>query len=169
MTMKLNLGCGQDKKKGWTNIDINHNVLRIDLTKDGLSIFEDNTIDFIYSQHFIEHITWDEAITLMVDCQRVLTGYMRISTPDLAEGVRCYQEKDLTRFSGFSFETPAELMAQYYIGHSYLYDYEELERLLKIAGFNDIKRVQWRESDIPELQMLETRPDFTDLIVECRA
>lgn len=45
----------------------------------------------------------------------------------------------------------------------------QLTRLLMAGGFSDVRRVQWRRSDHPELANLETRPDFGDLILEAVA
>jgi len=46
--------------------------------------FEDNSIDFIYSEHFFEHLFFDEALSLMQDCHRILkpNGVIRTCVPD---------------------------------------------------------------------------------------
>jgi hypothetical protein len=53
-------------------------------------------------------------------------------------------------------------------GHQFVYDEPELTRLFEQAGFTDIRRMNWRESDIPEFVGLETRPYLGDLILEAR-
>jgi predicted SAM-dependent methyltransferase len=50
-------------------------------------------------------------------------------------------------------------------GHQYLYDGEELERRVREAGFTTVRRCALRESTVPELAGLETRPD-SRLVVE---
>ena len=55
--MKLNLGCGEHKIKGYINCDILEEVkpdIRLDLTKK--LPFADNSIDEIYMNHVLEHI-----------------------------------------------------------------------------------------------------------------
>lgn len=51
-------------------------------------------------------------------------------------------------------------------GHQFIYDETELIILLKEAGFLNVRRMPWRESEHPELRNLETRPYFDDLILE---
>lgn len=55
--MKLNIGCGWDKKKGFINIDKAKEV-KPDIVcdiEDGLP-FKDNTAEYIYSAHCLEHV-----------------------------------------------------------------------------------------------------------------
>lgn len=81
--IKLHIGCGFDKKKGFVNIDIIPEVnpdYVIDLNKDKLP-FKDNTVDYIYSRHVFEHIkNFEVALT---ECHRVLkpTGKMDMILP----------------------------------------------------------------------------------------
>jgi predicted SAM-dependent methyltransferase len=46
--------------------------------------FEDNQFTFIYSEHFFEHLFFDEAVSLFKECYRMLAtgGVMRICVPD---------------------------------------------------------------------------------------
>lgn len=56
--LKLDVGCGQNKKKGFTGIDIisvEGVDFVLDITKDKLQL-QDNTVDEIFSNHFFEHI-----------------------------------------------------------------------------------------------------------------
>jgi SAM-dependent methyltransferase len=54
---KLNLGCGYDKKKGFINVDIAHEVdPDICINIEGGLPFKDNTFSYIYSSHCLEHI-----------------------------------------------------------------------------------------------------------------
>ena len=46
--------------------------------------FENDSIDFIYSEHFFEHLFFDEALSLMQECYRILkpNGVIRTCVPD---------------------------------------------------------------------------------------
>lgn len=54
---KLNFGCGNDKKEGWLNVDIDSEV-KPDMVLDdkGLIVFLENEFDEIYCRNVLEHI-----------------------------------------------------------------------------------------------------------------
>lgn len=86
--MKLNLCCGDDVRDGYINIDVRKtkpNVLVIDLEKDLLKVFPDNSADEIVAQDCIEHISWRRIEDLLKDIHRVLKcgGTLFIRVPDL--------------------------------------------------------------------------------------
>lgn len=83
-TLKLNVGCGKVKYPGWVNIDIEPVAdLVIDVRK-GLP-FNDDNIDFIYSEHVLEHFTFEEGEKVLREFYRCLKvgGVLRIAIPDL--------------------------------------------------------------------------------------
>ncbi len=83
----LNLACGvyYFDDPNWVNIDWEANTSKI-LQKNLFKPLEfaDCTFDFIYTSHFIEHITLDAAKRLLQECHRLLrpNGVLRIVTPD---------------------------------------------------------------------------------------
>jgi predicted SAM-dependent methyltransferase len=56
--------------------------------------FEDNTFDFIYSEHFFEHLFLEEAFELLKECHRILkpNGIIRIVVPDA--DLRTYEKRE---------------------------------------------------------------------------
>lgn len=106
--VKLNLGCGKNVLEGWHNIDSlkrREGIIISDL-KEGLK-YEDNSVNFIYSEHFIEHLDEVDGYSLLQECYRVLSdnGVLRISTPDLDTLLDFYceykdKELDLSRYRG---------------------------------------------------------------------
>ena len=89
---KLHLGCGTNILPDWINVDLNGSseVVRWDL-RQPLPLSSDS-MDFVFNEHFIEHITREEALSLLRECNRVLKrhGVLRISTPDLRKLVGEY-------------------------------------------------------------------------------
>jgi predicted SAM-dependent methyltransferase len=86
--MKLNLGCGGDVREGWLNIDVRKThprVLVLDLEKELLRPFPDESVDEILAKDFIEHLSWRVVEAFLRDCYRVLRrgGRMYIQVPDL--------------------------------------------------------------------------------------
>lgn len=175
----LNVGCGTDYKKGWINIDNNsdNNIEQLDLNWDLRNPlpFADSSVDFVFNEHFIEHLTVDEAQVVIKDLMRVLKpgGVMRIAMPDLESVVNNYMNVPLDEDQvikdyklGF-VKTRAEWMNMSFRwwGHMWLYDWEELKRRLHEAGYDDAKRCELRKSKYVELRNLEIR-DGSLLIAE---
>lgn len=177
--IKLNVGCGTDYKNGWINIDNNsdNNIDKLDLNWDLRNAlpFEEDSADFIFNEHFIEHLTIEEAKNIIKDLMRVLKpgGVMRIAMPDLESVVDHYLNVPLNKdpvikdFHLEFVETRAEWinMSFRWWGHKWLYDWEELQRRLSEAGYSKVKRCKLRESKHRELRNLEIR-DGSLLIAE---
>lgn len=171
---RLHLGSGGRLLEGWANLDINGlGNLVWDLTKP-LPI-PPGRIRFVYSEHFIEHISLADARRLLGHARRVMAsgGVIRISTPDLKTLIDDYQAGRLVGMEHADWH-PATLCqmvneAMRGWGHAFLYDEAELTALLRESGFGDVRRVARGQSETPELRGLESRPDFGDLILEARA
>lgn len=129
--------------------------------------FADNTADFVYSSHFLEHLFKKDALTLLKESCRVLKpgGTVRVCVPDLAYAVELYKsgEKEKMLESYFFVEDLESSLAR----HKYMYDFELLEAKLKEAGFTGITLLKYREGRTPDLAALDNRPDET-LFVEAR-
>ncbi len=168
---KIHLGCGSVHKDGWVNIDLDSPVADIqrDLTEP--LPFESGTVKYIYTEHFIEHITRQQAVNFLRECRRVMTpdGTIRVSTPDLRFLVQCYQNGNITEWGQlWGPDSPCNLMNEGMRswGHTYVYDFPEISRIFVEAGFASPQRVAWGRSEHPDLNGLETRPYHEDLIVE---
>lgn len=166
--LKLHLGCGQVYIDGWTNVDMESDKadIKIDLRRP--LPFDNNTVDFIYSEHFIEHLNVKEGVVFLSECYRILGngGVFRISTPDLDYLLFRYFFfwKWRTWYKQYGYEwikTRAEMVNIVFRewGHQYLYNREELERRLVEAGFAKIHRKKRNKSTFSELRNLETRKE----------
>jgi SAM-dependent methyltransferase len=74
--MKLNLGCGENKLKGWNNHDSD-----VDIRKP--LPFPTDSIEAILIEHCVEHITYYEAVEFLLEAKRVLKpgGVLRVIVP----------------------------------------------------------------------------------------
>ena len=91
----LNVACGNRFHKDWINIDFNtssHDVNAINIL-NGLP-YSDNSFDVVYSSHFFEHLTQNQADFVLREIFRVLKrgGIVRIVVPDLENICRKYLE-----------------------------------------------------------------------------
>jgi predicted SAM-dependent methyltransferase len=179
----LNLGSGTVPMAGWFNIDLDgHGQISRDLTQ-GLPYLPDDSFDFAFSEHFLEHIERRQAAHLLTEVRRVLRGggRLRLAIPDLDLVIDRYRDgrwnsrddeglqRGFAPHYGGALLTRGEWidMAFRQWGHRYLYNFEDLSRVLSQAGFRSIERVAHKQSREPFLAGLETRPpDASALVVE---
>lgn len=170
--MKLNIACGGHHLSGWINIDLRSDAdLTLDVTK-GLP-YDADSVDYIYSKAFFEHLTVAQGVTHLRDCLRVLKvgGVLRLSTVELEIMLNKYVDGTWSnqRFvSACGAKTRAEAVNWRFYegygsgGHRYLYDEEELTRRMKEAGFIKCYRCEFDVSDYPDLCGLESTPGWDD-------
>ncbi|MGE3710106.1 MAG: methyltransferase domain-containing protein [Hyphomicrobiaceae bacterium] len=169
---KLHLACGPVVRQSWTNVDIEARPGVLDWDLRRALPLDAGSIDIVYAEHFIEHITLDEGEALMCECQRALTlgGVVRLSTPDLAFLIEEYRAQRLTEWEdmGWLPQSGARMVNEgmRMWGHQFLYDEPELHAMLRRAGFVVVRNCSWRESTIPALVGAESRPFHNELIVE---
>jgi len=159
--LRLHFGCGERILDGWVNVDGIPNP-RADLLWDlrgPLPLFS-QSVQYIFSEHLIEHLRWGEACRFLRECWRVLQpgGAIRLVSPDLEKFVRAYVAQDQGFFRRASPESPEpggalNLVFRRDGHHHYLFDYAELERALRHAGFVHVHRSAYGESSRPELNL----------------
>ena len=83
--MRLHLGCGPHKLPGWENHDAD-----IDLRKR--LPYADGSVEFIFTEHVVEHLKIREAWNFFEECRRILKvgGVVRTTVPSI---VKVWQEK----------------------------------------------------------------------------
>lgn len=169
---KLHLGCGSNLLQDWLNSDYcpqSDAVLRLDATKT--FPFADASMDYILSEHMIEHLTHSDGTIMLAQCHRILrrNGKIRVSTPDLSFLVGLYSkdksdlQKDYIKWSSENFIKDAPCIDDTFVinnfvrdwGHLFIYDEKTLRASLEHAGFNDIKRVELNQSEDEALRDLE--------------
>jgi len=149
--MKLNLGCGDDVREGYINIDVRKtktNVLVLDLEKELLKPFPNESADEIIARDFIEHVSWRRVEDLLKDIFRVLKrgGRLYVQAPDLEAIARKvilnpeFKYGDLEGWKAISFWVYG-CQDHEYNYHKTGFTIETLKRLLESIGFvvEDIK------------------------------
>lgn len=70
--LKLDIGCGKNKRPGYIGVDIDPNS-NADVIASALELpFSDGSVDEIYSSHLVEHFTPEEAQKFFNEIYRVL-------------------------------------------------------------------------------------------------
>lgn len=170
---KLHLGAGNNRLPGWLNTDID-----VGLAKDKIYLdaskpfpFNDNVFDFVFSEHMIEHISYEHGVFMLRESYRVLkpNGRIRLSTPDLAFLIDLYTPaKSALQISYIKWATDdsipyAPFDADTFVinnymrnwGHQFIYDEKILTHALQGAGFRDVCKYEIGASQCSALQSLE--------------
>jgi glycosyltransferase involved in cell wall biosynthesis/predicted SAM-dependent methyltransferase len=169
---KINLGCGPNIINGWENLDVEPGIGGIVCDLRENLPYANSCTSHIYSEHFIEHLSREAALSLLRECYRVLKpgGVIRISTPDLKVIARDYLNNRTDRFHSVGHIPNSNCTflneSMHNWGHTFLYDFNELEKLFNSAGFYKITRMNWKISSHADLSNRENRPSVSDLIIE---
>lgn len=127
--------------------------------------FEDNSVDYFYSSHFWEHLHRSEAEHLTRETYRALKpgGRIRIAVPDLDHALSLFKSGEVTKaLDNYFF---VEDKDSYFARHKYMYDFNLLTQLLTRCGFKNIERYEFKKGKVPDLDLLDNRPEET-LFVE---
>jgi glycosyltransferase involved in cell wall biosynthesis/predicted SAM-dependent methyltransferase len=178
--VKLNIGSFQNMfHYGWVNIDIidlsqfaaaNGYVFKqLDVTK-GLP-YSNDSVDIILISHMLEHLSSDETLAFLKECNRVLKpdGVMRISAPDARLLCKKYLKGEIMEYKWVNVgveqaDDEAEALFHLLIaGHKTIYDYEAMEKLLLRLGFKDVKRMKFgkSQSDVIVKQTIDSYPTLS--------
>jgi SAM-dependent methyltransferase len=129
--------------------------------------FPARSVDCFFSSHFFEHLFRADAARLLRDMHGALKdgGLVRIAVPDLAFAVALYGKGEKKRMLDDYFFV--DDLSSFLARHKYMYDFELLSAVLQDAGYRDIRQCRYREGEVPDLHLLDNRPEET-LFVEAR-
>lgn len=159
--VKVNIGSFTNMfHDGWCNVDILglHQFADVNYykfyqcdVKKGLP-YEDKTVDLMFSSHFLEHLTYEEAKGFLVECRRVMKkgAVLRLVLPDAEKLIDCYKENKLQIFdeindgSAASNSQASKLWALLFSGHASAFDWDTIDKLGRETGF-DVKKCSFRQ------------------------
>jgi predicted SAM-dependent methyltransferase len=169
---KLHIGCGENTARGWLNSDFeptSNDIFHLDATN--VFPFKENTFDYIFSEHMIEHVTFQKGFKMLSECHRVLrnNGKIRVSTPDLQFLIDLYRDKkselqlEYIKWYTERFNKDAPYPYDTFVinsfvrewGHLFIYDEKTLRASMEEAGFTNIVRCELNESENKALRNLE--------------
>jgi predicted SAM-dependent methyltransferase len=192
---RLHLGASGNVMTGWLNTDLtpaSADVVYLDVTRR--FPFEDQTFDYVFSEHVIEHVEYEKAVFMLRECFRVLKphGRIRVATPDLrvliglygsaGAGQAGYYVDWIIRRMMPGVEKCKEVFvinnAFHAWGHQFLYDCQTLAEAMRDSGFADVTPYRPGISGDENLQGLEAHGavilserinDYETLVLEARA
>ena len=133
---------------------------------------EDGAFDWVFSEHFIEHIPQQFAVEWLKEVRRLLKpgGFLRLSTPSLLRYVKGYLEPKKSFFKDHAEKLqemgmkdvpprPAWMVNQIFRnwGHQWIYDVEEIRFIAALAGFpeDSVSECSFQSGKLPEVSQLD--------------
>lgn len=187
----LQYGCGWNLREGWLNTDIEclddaeghrttpGSLARVDdrffyVQHDAAQPFpfEDESFEWVYAEHLLEHLTLNQAVVWLKDARRLLKpgGLLRLSTPDLRRYVAGYLDEQDRFFEehrkrlktlGLKYipQRRAWMINQIFRkwGHQWIYDFDELTFAARQAGFDPalVTECRFRQGRVPDVAALD--------------
>ena len=161
---RLHVGCGPVILDGWINID-NQPYPGIDKVHDVTDGLPYKDLRFIFAEHFLEHLSYDDGGKFLRACRAALgeEGVLRLSTPSL-------DWVWMTQYHLGQWTKDAEAVRDaFWInkafrgwGHQFLYNVPTLTEALHDAGFANVERQEYGVSRHSELHALERHEKYLD-------
>ena len=186
--LKLILTAGANYTEGWFCTDIvpdaERNIYYCDITRN--FTFPPDTFDFVYCEHGIEHVEFEDGLNCFSECHRVLKkgGVLRIATPSLDRWINYYtvDSEEHRRTTGLATHVWLKNAAAMRLyskclvfnnamrnwDHKILYDAKTLKMMLMMLQFTDIAAAEIGKSRHPELRNME-RHDIEGVLKEYNA
>lgn len=185
--IRLNVGSGRVRLEGWINVDIQH-LPGVDLVADVTEGLRFSNAEGVFAEHFLEHLTFDAAISFLLEAQRVLGEgrWLRLSTPNLDwvwathYYLQDHLQSDLP--SGPEAEPRKRSDAALALNrafhgwrHQFLWNRHFMTEALTACGFDLLRWCRYGESELPVFQAIERHEIYADsselphvIIVEAR-
>jgi predicted SAM-dependent methyltransferase len=139
----------------WWNVDV-RGFRGIDEVADVTAAWPWRDLDYVYGEHFLEHLGPDDALTFLSEAIVHLRprGRIRLSTPSLEFVWQTHFTRSAPDAAVVS-DTYRANRAFHGWGHQFLYSRPFLERILRATGFVDVEFFAFGESHDAELSGLE--------------
>ena len=170
---KIQLGSGTNRYEGWLNTDLYPKGGNTYLDVTSPLPIKSDSFDYIFSEHMIEHISFQDAERLLSESYRILRpgGKIRIATPDLSHYLSLFREnKSLQQKeyidwmhsnwinkAGIKYKNESFILnlAMHSWGHLFIFDFNTLNSVLSDIGFSEIQQFECQKSDDDNLANLE--------------
>lgn len=165
MRPRLHIGCGPQRMEGWVNVD-NQPYHGVDAVLDVTLGLPFENVEMVFAEHFIEHLSLDDARNFLRECRRVLApdGILRLSTPNL-DWVWS------THYHPGQWESDMQAMNECFSlnrafrgwGHQFLFNRQTLGATLHDVGFSTLAWYRYGESAHDALRGIERHETWEDV------
>lgn len=186
---RLNIGVSEyNSVPGFLNIGIEFTHDGI-IEKNGIRMLQhdvtqafpipDDSIEFIYASHIVEHLSISEFYFFLHECYRILhnNGILRIVCPDLQKWILAYTIKDKSFFDRYRniikqnegkpwntidsslmlTDTDIFMNSLHNWNHKWAFDYESITAHLANCGFNFVINTGYRKSAYEDIATVENK------------
>ncbi len=148
---KLEIGAGNVRKNGFITLDLSRKTdfpfdLRIGLP------FPDESLDFIYSEHVMEHFSYDDLRALLKDCYRALkpSGIFSAAIPNARIYLDAYlhpanfDREKYCQYKQYHLAYKSRIDFVNYIfymngHHRYMFDEDNIQSVLTDVGLRNVR------------------------------
>ncbi len=176
---KLQIGSNICVLSGWLNTDLYPASFRsVTLDATRRFPFGGASFDYVFSEHQMEHIGYDDALKMLRECHRILRpgGKIRIAVPSADRLVELFgpsrtelqnryiHEKTKLLYPNAFKPSPCFALNAGFMnwGHKFLYDNETLCCVLQNVGFTNVRFFSPGESDDANFTGIESRMSEID-------
>jgi predicted SAM-dependent methyltransferase len=127
--------------------------------------FGSNSIQNIYTSHFLEHLDEKETEYILTESYRCLKngGILRIIVPSIDEeiarienAIKIYKKGDskpIQEFITFDYNKTRNIFSF----HRKMYSFKDFEKILRKMGFKKIEKKYFKEGEMPKIKEIEVR------------
>ena len=122
--------------------------------------FKSNSVDVVFTSHFLEHLDKEKGINFLEEIFRVLKdgGLLRIIVPDLDTAFRMYNEGNVDKMQDLFFYTSKDCD---FSAHKYNYNFNTLKEKLSKIGFKNITKEGYLIGNCPDIKYLDVYPEHS--------
>jgi len=175
---RVHIGCGPYLIDKWLNVDLQPVYGATYMDAEQKYPFPDSSIQYIFSEHLFEHLSYTGGKNMLRECYRILKpkGIIRLTMPSLEFLINLYIDKENALYEKYidwstslfapeikedfhSSKIPSMFIVNNFMhfwGHKMIYDKETLTHLLKEHGFKNITYPKNGESSYLLLNNLES-------------
>jgi len=150
--------------EGWINVD-NQPYEGVDVVLDVTLGLPFENVELVFAEHFIEHLSLDDARNFLRECRRVLAddGILRLSTPNLDWVWSTHYHPDLWE-SGVDPVNECFSLNRAFRGwgHQFLFNRQTLDAMLRDVGFAEMTWCRYGESSHDALRGIEKHETWVD-------